>query len=33
MDLEPGLVLKKEKVDGWREMVIEKESAAYIVRE
>lgn len=33
MDLEPGLVRKKEKLDGFREIVMEKESGAYIVRE
>lgn len=33
MDLEPGLVRKNEKVVGLREMVMEKESGACIVRE
>lgn len=34
MDLDPGRrLLNKEKVDGWREMVMENESAAYKVRE
>jgi hypothetical protein len=33
MDLEPGRVRKKGKVDGWREMEMEKESVAEMVRE
>ena len=32
MDLEPGRDLKNEKADGVREMVMEKESVAWMVR-
>lgn len=33
MDLEPGRARKKGKVDGWREMEMEKVSVAEMVRE